>query len=134
VFVFAGSAGLGDSESFAATAARAKRQMSVSARLYVNRNSRVTRWTSGVLLTEILAWTGLSLSPDRPGRQRSIFAIFSQDFPQFRCQALVFVRVALLHCSQVSDHLFRSIRSLTRLDRLDVIPQLSELPDRPGAE
>jgi hypothetical protein len=58
-------------------------------------------YLAGLLDIEILARTGFSLSPDLPGagRQRSISAVFSQDFPQFRCQALVFVRVTLLHCS-----------------------------------
>jgi hypothetical protein len=68
------------------------------------------------------------------GRWLSISAVFFQNLPEFRCQALVFIRITPFHCSQVGDHLFRPLRSLTSLNRVDVIPQLSELPDRPGTK
>jgi hypothetical protein len=48
-----------------------------------------------------------------------------QDLPQFRRQPGVFIRIALLHFSQLRDRPDNALR----LDLLDLVPQLGETPD-----
>lgn len=77
--------------------------------------------------------SGLAVEPNRARRRRqpSIPAV-SQEFPEFRCQVLIFTGITLLHPGQVGDHLFGPLRGLTRFNRLNIVPELDELPDRPS--
>ena len=54
----------------------------------------------GVLFTEIPVWASFPLDRTVPGtgRQPSISAVFFQDLPEFRCQALVFIGIMPFHC------------------------------------
>ena len=64
------------------------------------------------------------------GHQSSIAAVF-QEFLEFRYQVPIFTAITLFLHGQVREHLLGPPCSLTRFNR-DIVPQLGELPDRPG--